>query len=141
MTQSRATTSRTMATSKGTSETTEKTIHCAAYDAGVGSVSEIVFNAIGMNMPGFASKAPAAMTAIHGDDAMPPILFTIPATLVGSYGRRAVRATQRSSRLPRATSRTATQVFGVDGVSEVATSPKTNAAAIPIASVAASAPA
>ena len=62
------------------------------------------------------------------------------AAFSGSFGRRRTRITQTTRNTAAITSTTATQVFGLDGVSDAATSPIKKAAATPTASVAPSAP-
>ncbi len=68
------------------------------------------------------------------------ICATIASSFFGLRGRRSLAATQASSRAPAAMSNQQTQVFGLDGLDEAATSPSTNAAATPTANVAVSAP-
>ena len=46
-----------------------------------------------MKPPGFASVAPAAKTAIHGDEATELILSTMPFVVFSPMGVRQVRAT------------------------------------------------
>ena len=111
-----------------------------AYSAAVGFVSEIVFSAIGMKPPGLASVAPAATIAIHGADATEPIFSIIAASFFGSSGLRIFVATQNSSSAASTMSRIATHVFGDDGVDDAAKLPSTNAARIPIETVAMNAP-
>ena len=117
-----------------------KNSQSAAYCAALGSSSEIVLSAIGMKPPGLASAAPAPTIAIAGDDATRPIWSIMPAARSGFGGRRRRRITQAAISTAATTSTIATHVFGVDGWSEAAASPRTNAAATPTASVAPSAP-
>ncbi len=128
------------AIASGRSETTANASHCAAYPAVEGFICEIVFRAIGMKAPGFASAAPAPTIAIAGDDATLLICATIASSRFGLRGRRSLAATQASSRAPAAMSTQETHVFGLDGLDDAATSPRRNAAAMPTASVAVSAP-
>src|SRR6185312_7780197 len=102
--------------------------------------SEIVFSAIGMNPPGFASSAPAPTIATAGDEASPPIRSIAAFVWAGSGGLRKKRTATTTSTAPNTTSRIATHVFGVDGDEDAAASPRMTAAAIPTASVAVSAP-
>ena len=117
-----------------------KTSHSTQYWAALGFVSEIDFSAIGMKPPGFASAAPAPTMAIAGDDASLPIWSIMLCSFFGSTGLRNSRRTQTSSTMPATTSMIATHVFGLDGVLEAATFPRTNAARIPIETVAVKAP-
>jgi hypothetical protein len=100
---------------------------------------EIVFSAIGMNAPGLASTAPAPMTVTAGDDATRFMRSIIDAVVLGSTGRRMRLPAKRKIATARTTSRTATQVFGVD-LDDEAASPITKAAATPTAMVAVKAP-
>ena len=92
-----------------------------------------------MKAPGFASTAPAPMTATAGDAATLVIWAVMLFVLAAFGGRRRTTATHTSSSTPATTSKTATQVFGVDEC-DAALSPRTKAAATPTASVAVSAP-
>ena len=73
---------------RGSSETRAKTSHNTAYSAVVGPISEMVFSAIGMKAPGFASVAPAAKTAIQGEEATAVILSTMPFVVFSPNGFR-----------------------------------------------------
>src|SRR5262249_42038503 len=128
-----------MATRRGSSDTSAKKSQLSTYSAALGSVSEIVFNAIGMKPPGLASVAPAAKIATAGDDATLLICSMAAAMRAGLGGWRARFTTNATSTTASTTSMIATHVFGVD-VSEAATSPITKAATTPINNVAVSAP-
>src|SRR5271165_1517936 len=105
----------------------------------LGLVSEISFIASGMKPPGFASAAPAATIAIHGDEAILLIWSIMPWARFGSRGRRRNR-TPKTTRTTAATmSITATQGLGYD-VAEAALLPSAKAARTPTASVALRAP-
>ena len=99
----------------------------------------MLFSASGRNAPGFASTAPAPTTATAGEEATLLMRATMPSTLAGSSGRFLVLATYPSSRAAATTSKIATQVLGEES-REAAVSPRTNAPAIPTATVAAKAP-
>src|SRR6185437_1402502 len=121
------------ATASGSSATTEKNIHSTMYPVVLGFVSEISFIAIGMKPPGFASVAPAATIAIHGDEAILLIWSTIFWARFGSRGRRRNRMLKNTRKRARTISITATHGFGYDVV-EAALLPSTKAAATPTAS-------
>src|SRR5207302_2820607 len=106
------------------------------YSAALGLSSEMSLRAIGMKAPGFASAAPAPITATTGDDATLPIFSTALVIFVGSAGRRRTRATQTRRNSPMTTSTIATQVFGLLGVLDAAALPNTNAATTRIPTVA-----
>ena len=106
----------------------------------LGSSSEMSFSAIGMKAPGLASAAPAPRIATARDEETFSICAIMPAVRAGLGGRRIVRTTRKSRATAAITSTTATHVFGVLGVCDAATLPMTNAATIPIPSVAPRAP-
>jgi hypothetical protein len=121
------------------SDTTEKNTQSTTYSVVLGLVSEMSFIASGMKPPGFASVAPAATIAIHGDEAIVLILSTMLWARFGSRGRRRNRTTANTRRTAAMMSTTATQGLGYDVV-EAALLPSTKAARTPTASVALSAP-
>src|SRR4051794_39213150 len=137
---SRATSSAISASAIGNSDTSVKNSQSTTYCAALGSSSEMLLSASGMNPPGFASAAPAPTTAIAGDAATRPIWLIAFSVRSGFAGRRRTLITQPARMTAATTSTIATQVFGVDGWSVEAASPSTNAAATPTASVAVSAP-
>jgi hypothetical protein len=97
------------------------------------------FRASGRKPPGFASAAPAPATAAIEAVARPLIRSLIPCSLAGFGGRLSAFSTHARIATAATTSSTATQLFGVESF-DAATSPITNAAATPIASVAVRAP-
>jgi hypothetical protein len=92
-----------------------------------------------MKPPGFASVAPAATIAIHGDEAILLIWSTMLWARFGFRGRRRNRTLKNTRRTAAMMSITATQGFGYEVV-EAALLPSTKAARSPIASVALRAP-
>ncbi len=127
------------ATASGSSDTTEKNTQSTTYPVVLGLVSEMSFIAIGMKPPGFASVAPAATIAIHGDEAILLIWSTMPWARFGSRGRRRNRTLKNTRRRAATMLITATQGLGYDVV-EAALLPSRKAAATPTASVALRAP-
>ena len=99
----------------------------------------MLFSAIGMNPPGFASVAPAMMTAIAEPETTWSSFATIDAVRAGSRGLCMTRATYASRSTAATTSSTATHVFGVSEP-VAAASPSANAAIRPIPRVAPKAP-
>ena len=97
-------------------------------------------SAIGMNAPGFASAAPAPTIATAGEDATFCIWASMLAARLGFGGLRSAWTTNVNRKAPATTSKIATAVVGVLGVRSAAASPSTNAATIPIPSVAPSPP-
>lgn len=97
------------------------------------------FIASGMKPPGFASVAPAATTAIHGDEAILLIWSTMLWARFGSRGRRRNRTMKNTMRRAATMSITATQGLGYDVV-EAALLASTKAARTPTASVTLRAP-
>jgi hypothetical protein len=93
-----------------------------------------------MNPPGFARVAPAPTIAIVRDAVTRRICSIIAAARAGSRGCRMRRTTHIKISAAATTSTIATHVFGCDGCDDAAASPRTNAATIPIASVAPTAP-
>src|SRR5436190_1652688 len=136
----RATISSKIATASGSSETTVKKTQFTMYSVALGSSSEMFLRAIGMNAPGFARAAPAPTIAMTGEDATFCICVIMLADLVGFGGFLSVLTTNASSRAPATTSKIETHVLGLLGVGSAAESPSTNAATIPIPSVAPNAP-
>ena len=82
------------------------------YSARVGSVSEIVFSAIGMKPPGLASIAPAPTIAIAGEDAIFDIFSIIDCVVFGFTGLRIRRPAKRNRTAASTMSRIETHVFG-----------------------------
>src|SRR5947209_1877762 len=126
---------------RGRTDTTVKPDQRAMYLPAFGLSCEMSFSAIGMNPPGLANVAPAATTAITGEDEILLILLMALAVRSGSRGRRCARTTYTRSKTPMTTSMIATHVGGsLELLDEAAAFPSTNAATTPITSVAATAP-